>query len=89
MPGKILVTGGGFAGFWAAVAARRVAGPKADVRLVSREPVLEVRPRLYEAHPETLGVPLLPLLDKIGVTFVRGEAVGLDTSAAAVTLSSG
>lgn len=88
MPNNILVIGGGFAGFWAAIAARRVAGPKAEVGLVSREPVLEVRPRLYEAHPETLGVPLLPLLDKVGITFVRGEAIGLDTSATAVTLSS-
>jgi NADH:quinone reductase (non-electrogenic) len=51
MPDKILIIGGGFAGFWAAVAARRVAGPGAAVALVSREPVLEIRPRLYEARP--------------------------------------
>jgi NADH dehydrogenase len=89
MPGKILVVGGGFAGFWAAVAARRVAGPQTDVTLVSREPVLQVRPRLYEAKPETLGVDLLPLLRKIDVRFVGGEAVGIDTAAKAVTLAAG
>ena len=27
VPAKILIIGGGFAGFWAALAARRVAGP--------------------------------------------------------------
>src|SRR3546814_4961950 len=54
----ILVVGGGFAGFWAAMAARRVAGEQASVTLVSREPVLQMRPRLYEARPETLGVDL-------------------------------
>jgi NADH:ubiquinone reductase (H+-translocating) len=89
MPGKILVVGGGFAGFWAAVAARRVAGPQAHVTLVSREPVLQVRPRLYEAKPETLGVDLLPLLRKIDVQFVGGEAVGVDTAGKAVTLAAG
>jgi NADH dehydrogenase len=45
-----VVVGGGFAGFWAAVAARRVA-PAVDVVLVSRTPMLEMRPRLYEAEP--------------------------------------
>ncbi|WP_347965534.1 FAD-dependent oxidoreductase [Mesorhizobium sp. CC13] len=87
--GKILVVGGGFAGFWAALAARRVAGPRAHVSLVSPEPTLQIRPRLYEARPETLGVPLLPLLHKVDVAFVPGEAVGLDALARTVKLSGG
>src|SRR5271169_1999914 len=89
MPDKILVIGGGFAGFWAAVAARRVAGSRAEVTLVSREPVLEIRPRLYEARPETLAVALLPLLRKVEIGFVRGEAIGLDAAAKTVTLAAG
>jgi NADH:ubiquinone reductase (H+-translocating) len=89
MPDNILVIGGGFAGFWAAVAARRVAGARAEVTLVSREPMLEIRPRLYEARPETLAVVMPPLLHKVDVTFVRGEAVGLDTAAKTVTLADG
>src|SRR5262247_1192871 len=88
MPGKILIIGGGFAGFWAAVAARRVAGPRAGVTLVSPEPVLEMRPRLYEARPETLAVDLLPLLRKVDINFVRGLAMRLDTTARVVTLAS-
>jgi NADH:ubiquinone reductase (H+-translocating) len=89
MPDKILVVGGGFAGFWAAVAARRVAGSLAKVTLLSREPVLEIRPRLYEARPETLAVALLPLLRKVEIGFVRGEAIRLDTAAKIVTLTTG
>jgi NADH:ubiquinone reductase (H+-translocating) len=89
MPDKILVVGGGFAGFWAAVAARRVAGSLAEVTLLSREPVLEIRPRLYEARPETLAVALLPLLRKVQIGFVRGEAIRLDTAAKIVTLTTG
>ncbi len=88
-PDKILVIGGGFAGFWAALAARRVAGPRADVTLVSPEPALEIRPRLYEARPETLAVDLLPLLRKVDVGFVRGAATGLDTAAKTVALAAG
>jgi NADH:ubiquinone reductase (H+-translocating) len=89
MPDNILIVGGGFAGFWAALAARRVAGPRAEVFLVSREPVLEIRPRLYEAKPETLAVDTLPLLRKVDVSFVRGEAIRLNAAAKAVTLAAG
>jgi NADH:quinone reductase (non-electrogenic) len=89
MSDYILVIGGGFAGFWAAVAARRVAGSRADVTLVSREPMLEIRPRLYEAKPETLAVAVRPLLRQVDVGFVRGEAIGLDTVAKTVTLADG
>jgi NADH dehydrogenase len=89
MLSKILVVGSGFAGFWAAVAARRVAGLNADISVVSPKPVLEVRPRLYEAKPETLGIDLLPLFEKVGISYVRGEAVGLDTIARNITLSNG
>jgi hypothetical protein len=48
-----------------------------------------IRPRLYEAKPETLGVALLPLLRKIDVSFLGGEAVGLDAAAKVVTLATG
>ena len=86
---NILVIGAGFAGFWAAVAARRVAGPRADVTLVAPEPKLEIRPRLYEAGPETLAVDIRPLLRKIDVGYARGAATGLDTAARIVTLAGG
>ena len=85
MPNKILIIGGGFAGFWAAVAARRVAGPRAEVTLLSPAPMLEIRPRLYEAKPETLGVDMRPHLATLGIGFVRGEAVALDAAAKIVT----
>lgn len=87
--GKILVIGSGFAGFWAALAAKRVGGDRVDVALLSPEPVLQIRPRLYEVKPETLGVDLLPLLDKVAVNFAPGEAAGLDPDARTVTLAGG
>jgi NADH dehydrogenase len=87
--GKILVIGSGFAGFWAAVAAKRFAGARADVTLISPEPVLQIRPRLYEVKPETLGVDLRPLLAKVAVNFAPGEAAGLDPEKKTVTLADG
>jgi NADH:ubiquinone reductase (H+-translocating) len=84
-----VVVGGGFAGFWAAIAARRVGGSRLSIALVSREPVLQIRPRLYEAEPQELGVDLLPLLEKVDVEFVRGDAVALDPALRTVTLREG
>src|ERR1019366_1530222 len=89
MSDEILVIGGGFAGFWGALAARRVADPRGRVTPLSREPVLVARPRRYEARPETLAVDLLPLLREVGVSFVRGEAIRLDTGDKAATLATG
>ncbi|MEO5960871.1 MAG: FAD-dependent oxidoreductase, partial [Opitutaceae bacterium] len=89
MADEILIIGGGFAGFWAAMAAQRVAANKADVTMVSREPVLEMRPRLYEANPAGLGFDFLPALVAVGVRFVRGEAIGLDLAGRSVALASG
>jgi NADH dehydrogenase len=85
----IVVVGGGFAGFWAAVAARRVGSSRLSITVVSREPVLQIRPRLYEAEPQELGVDLLPLLGKVDVEFVRGEAATLDPALRTVSLREG
>ncbi len=82
----ILIVGGGFAGFWAAMAAKRLAGDKAEVMLVSRTPTLEMRPRLYEANPETLGIDLSTPLAAAGIRFVESEATGLDLGARRVQL---
>jgi len=75
---RIVVVGGGFAGFWAAVAARRVAPAEFDVVMASRQATQQMRPRLYEANPESLQIDLSPILQKIGIEFVPGEATALD-----------
>jgi NADH dehydrogenase len=84
-----VVVGGGFAGFWAAVAARRAGGSRLSITVVSREPVLQIRPRLYEAEPQKLGVDLLPLLEDVDVEFVRGDAAALDPALRTDTLRGG
>jgi NADH dehydrogenase len=89
MTGSIIVVGGGFAGVYAALAAARTAGDAANVTLLSREPRLVMRPRLFEADPETLHAELPALLETTGVAFVQGEAEALDLPARAIRLASG
>ena len=74
---RIVIVGGGFAGFWSAVAARRMTS-QTEVILVAPQPQLEMRPRLYEADPRSLQLDLRPLLARVGVKFVQGVAYGLD-----------
>ena len=85
----IVVVGGGFAGFWAAVAARRVAGPRKSIALVSRDSVLQIRPRLYEAAPETLGVDLRELLASVAIDLFLDTANGLNVNDHVLSLASG
>ena len=74
----VCVVGGGFAGFWSAVAARRVVGPGASILMISAGPTLQMRPRLYEHNPSALGVELEPLLALIDVGFAQEKATRLD-----------
>ena len=85
----VVVVGGGFAGFWAALAARRVGGKTLDVVLASRGPMLQMRPRLYEADPASLQVDLRPLLARVEVEYIDGKAAGLDTASHVVRLADG
>ena len=89
---QILIVGGGFAGVWSALgasAARRElrrSGARLRITLVSREPYLTIRPRLYERHLAGVRVPLEELLDSIDVDLVVGDATRIDAAARTVTV---
>lgn len=88
---KIVVVGGGFAGLWAAVAASRKLAMHEDktasVMLISRDPYLNIRPRFYEANPQKLRVPLVPVLNSSGVVFYEASVIALDPSMRLITLA--
>lgn len=84
--GVIVVVGGGFAGVNAALAARRVADDRAEVLMISREPRLTIRPRLYEAKPEELTADLSKTFEKVNIGFCAGEAIGFDAMAKSIFL---
>jgi NADH dehydrogenase len=75
MHSTLIVAGGGFAGLWAALAAKRELQQHTgiEVRLVSNDPYLTMRPRLYEADPKSLRVPLAATLDTVGVGLTMAQ----------------
>jgi len=87
MAQRLVIIGAGFAGMYAALSAARlrdacgVSARDLEIALVSPEPVLVVRPRLYETNPESLTAPLGDVLSAIEVGYVRGKVETIDTKA--------
>jgi NADH dehydrogenase len=92
---RLAIIGAGFAGMYAALSAARlrdikgVSPAKLEIALVSPEPTLVVRPRLYEPNPETLTAPLLDVLKAIEVAYVQGRAERIDTKGRSVEIVTG
>jgi len=81
---RLIIVGGGFAGFWAAVGAadaRRAAGAGAaiEIDLVSADRDLTIRPRLHEDRlPDAAArAPLDPACGAIGVRLVQATVESL------------
>lgn len=86
----LLIVGGGFAGVWAAAAAARINqqnGSRLSIALVCPGNELVMRPRLYEAKPETLAVPLPRILKPIGVEKIDSQVTAIDRANRTVSLS--
>lgn len=88
---RLVILGGGFAGVWAAYAAaaerqRHTANAILEIVLVSRDPWLTIRPRLYEHSLEGMRVPLDEVLSPIGVKRIQGEVRRIDTLARTVSI---
>jgi NADH dehydrogenase len=90
---RIVIIGAGFAGMYAALSAARlrdvrgVSPEKLEIALVSPEPTLVVRPRLYEPKPETLTAPLQDVLKAIDVVYVQGSVEAIDTRSKVVEIA--
>ena len=91
MTEQILILGGGYAGVYAALGAARARGDaSARIVLVSAEPDLVNRPRLYEPDPGAhLRYPLAPMLERIGATFRLGRVIRIDVGARGLILADG
>ena len=89
---RLVIIGAGFAGMYAALSAARLRDIKGvppsdlEIMLVSPEPTLVVRPRLYEPNPDTLTAPLQDVLDAIDAVYVRGRADSIDTACRTVVI---
>ncbi len=82
---RLVIIGAGFAGMYAALSSARlremssVSPKELEIVLISPEPTLVVRPRLYEPKPETLIAPLNQVLEVIDVAYVQGSVETIDT----------
>lgn len=91
MAGQVLILGGGYAGVYAALAGARARGDaRVDITLVSAEPDLVNRPRLYEPGPGAhIRYPLAPMLDRIDVRLRLARVTGIDVEGRRVALAEG
>src|SRR5690348_9665514 len=89
---RLVIIGAGFAGMYAALSSARlrdiegVSPAELEIALVAPEPTLVVRPRLYEAKPETVTAPLMGVLKAIDVVYVQGSAETIDTTSRTVDI---
>ena len=89
---RLVIIGSGFAAMYAALSAARlrdiqgVSPEDLEIALVAPEPTLVIRPRLYEAKPETLTAPLLDVLNAIDVVYVQGSAETIDSKSRIVQI---
>lgn len=79
---EIVVVGGGFGGVWSAMAAAaeidELDAGDLSVSLISHDKFLTIRPRLYEEPSEAMQVPLRPLLEEIGVSFIEAQVLRIN-----------
>ncbi|UXN62048.1 NAD(P)/FAD-dependent oxidoreductase [Phyllobacterium zundukense] len=89
---RLVIVGAGFAGMYAALSAARlrdiegVSPEELEIALVSPEPTLVIRPRLYEPKPETLTAPLQDVFDAIDVAYVQGSVEAIDAKACTIDI---
>lgn len=90
MQKRVLIIGSGFAGLDAALSAARlrdlegVSMDDLEIAVIAPQPVLGMRPRMYEAQPETLSPDLTELFAAVEVRFVHGMVERIDTVARTV-----
>jgi NADH dehydrogenase len=90
---RLLIIGAGFAGMYAATSAARlralqnVSLDELEIALIAPEPSLVIRPRLYEAEPETMKAPLADLFRATDVRYVQGTVQTIDTQSGSITFT--
>ncbi|KAJ7189012.1 FAD-dependent pyridine nucleotide-disulfide oxidoreductase [Mycena filopes] len=92
---RILIVGAGFAGLWAALSAARklhLTGKPdgyVEIILLAPEPILHMRPRLYENDLSEASLSISELLAVVGVRYIQGSVHKIDTVNALVAYRTG
>ena len=93
MAKKIVIIGTGFAGVWSALSAKRLINLKkkdnnVEVFVISPEPSLVIRPRLYEANASSMTHSLAPIFESTGIKFLQGTVKTITAETNTVTIQS-
>lgn len=88
---KIIIAGTGFSGVWAALSACRAIAlanqqDEFDVTVVSPEPNLVIRPRLYEARLDDMAPDVGALLKAAGARHLPGRVITINAPARTVVI---
>jgi NADH dehydrogenase len=89
---RILIVGAGFAGMHAALNAARlrdkqgVSPAELEIVVVAPQPRLVIRPRLYEAAPETMVAPLAEVFEAVDVRYEQGRVDVIDSAGKSATI---
>ncbi|KAE8168630.1 pyridine nucleotide-disulfide oxidoreductase family protein [Aspergillus tamarii] len=80
---RIIIIGTGFSGVWSAFSAKRIINlsqKKNDIEVlvISPEPTLVIRPRLYEANAASFTRDLGPMFEEAGIKFFQGIVKTID-----------
>src|SRR5262245_39370482 len=86
MAKQIVIIGSGFAGMMAGLAAshlrheKNVSPEELSITVVSPEPQMVIRPRLYERDPHTMVAPLTDVFAATDINLVRGWVETIDSA---------
>ncbi|CAN7745551.1 NAD(P)/FAD-dependent oxidoreductase [Bradyrhizobium sp. LjRoot220] len=90
---RIVVLGAGFAGLWAALGAARkrdkTGAPDVEILVVDRNPYHNIRVRNYEVDTSEAVIPLVEVLDPVGVQHRVAEVLGIDPLKQHVSVTTG
>lgn len=89
---KLMIIGGGFAGFWSALSAVREArvlgkDDELEVTLISKDQYHTIKPRLYEEDLEETQIELIKYCEPLGIKLVVGKIVSIDPYNSKIVLS--
>ncbi|KAJ5454097.1 uncharacterized protein N7458_005053 [Penicillium daleae] len=90
---RIIIIGTGFSGVWSAFSAKRLINLSQkrndiEVLVISPEPTLVIRPRLYEANAASFTHPLGAMFEDADIKFFPGIVKTVDTEANTVYVQS-
>ncbi len=88
---RILILGAGFAGLWSAISAARrrdelgIDPARLEILVIDQHPWHSIRVRNYESELEQTRIPLVEVLDPVGVKHLAGAVTDIDVMRREVT----